>query len=222
MKKNAFFRWRNPVVALAFGVLAAPAFAQSSSGLNEYITEWSPTGPGIAYGFAALVKRTGGSQVPYTDFTIGGQFVAKNAPAVHQWVFGAAIEAWALPGSRSILVGVESAIINQEPGNTSPKVANNAVMKNRPDGTADPGAPMNAKTIAYWVSAQSGTGFERGLVFDRVSLLSVNERPVAIDLSDIPDEDIGQIDLIRIRKNVALRFDPVTRTLVLHVDDVAK
>ena len=38
-----------------------------------------------------------------------------------------------------------------------------------------------------------------------------------IDLSDIPDDVIGQIDLIRIRKDVALRYDPVTRQLVVHV-----
>ena len=61
-----------------------------------------------------------------------------------------------------------------------------------------------------------GTGFERGLVFDGVSLRAVNDRPAAIDLSDIPDSEIGSIDLIRIRKDVSLRYDPATRELVLH------
>ena len=29
---------------------------------------------------------------------------------------------------------------------------------------------------------------------------------------------IGEVDLIRIRKDVALRYDPITRQLVLHID----
>ena len=93
-------------------------------------------------------------------------------------------------------------------------------MKNRADGAADPGQPMNANSIAYRVSAQTGTGFERGLVFDAHSLVRPAGRPAAIDLSEIPDEAIGEIDLIRIRKDVSLRYDPATRQLVLHVAPV--
>jgi hypothetical protein len=77
--------------------------------------------------------------------------------------------------------------------------------------------PMNANSIAYWITAQPGTGFERGLVFDRQSLVAAADRPVAIDLSDLPDDLIGQIDLIRIRKDVALRYDPASKSLVLHL-----
>jgi hypothetical protein len=62
----------------------------------------------------------------------------------------------------------------------------------------------------------AGIGFERGLVFDGVSLKATGARPAAIDLSDIPDSEIGGIDLIRIRKDVSLRCDPATRELVLH------
>jgi len=76
---------------------------------------------------------------------------------------------------------------------------------------------MNVNSIAYWVTAQPGTGFERGLVFDRDALVATTGRPAAIDLSDIPDDRIGEIDLIRIRKDVSLRYDPVTRQLVLYV-----
>jgi hypothetical protein len=173
--------------------------------------------PGYAYGFAANVDRTGGSPLPLKDFTVGAQLSARNGPGVDQWAFGAATEAWAVRGSRSILVGLEAAVINEEPTNLFPKVANNAVMKNRADGAADPGQAMNANSIAYWVSAQPGTGFERGLVFDAHSLARTGGRPAAIDLSDLPDEAIGEIDLIRIRKDVALRYDPATRQLVLHV-----
>jgi len=184
---------------------------------GAYFSIYTTAEPGYAYGFAANVDRTGGSPLPLKDFTVGAQLSARNGPGVDQWAFGAATEAWAVRGSRSILVGLEAAVINEEPTNLFPKVANNAVMKNRADGAADPGQAMNANSIAYWVSAQPGTGFERGLVFDAHSLARTGGRPAAIDLSDLPDEAIGEIDLIRIRKDVALRYDPATRQLVLHV-----
>jgi hypothetical protein len=189
---------------------AAHAEAQS------FISVWEPAQPGIAWGFAGSLRRSGGSSEILQDFTVAAQLTAQNGPGVHQWAFGAAAEAWALPGSRSILVGVEAAVINEEPTNVYPKIAVNAVMKNRADRGVDPGTPMNANSIAVWVSAQAGTGFERGLVFDRNALTTPTGRPVAIDLSDVPDDQIGQIDLIRIRKDVSLRYDPVSRQLVLH------
>jgi len=43
-------------------------------------------------------------------------------------------------------------------------------------------------------------------------------RIAAIDLSAIPDDAIGDVDLIRIRSDVSLRYDPATRQLVLDVD----
>lgn len=183
-----------------------------------FISIWSVDQPGIAYTFATSLLRSGGSPQPLQDFTVAAQLVARNGPGVNQWAFGAATEAWAMPGSRSVLVGVEAAVINMEPANEYPKVASNAVMKNRPDGDPDPGQPMNQNSVAYFVSAQAGTGFEHGLMFDRSSLLAQGARPAAIDLSLIPDELIGEIDLIRIRKDVALRYDPVTKQLVLHID----
>jgi len=175
--------------------------------------------PGIAYGFAANVLRTDGAELPLADYTVGGQFTARNAAGQDRWAFGVVSEAWALPGSRSVLVGNEAAVINEEPSNTYPKVANNAIFKNRADNGVDPGVPMNAGSIAYWVSAQSGTGFERGLVFAEGSLTSDKEAanpPAAIDLSDLSDEAIAQVDLIRIRKGVSLRYDPVNGELYLH------
>jgi hypothetical protein len=182
-----------------------------------YFSIYSTAQPGYAYGFAASVMRSGGSLAPLRDFTVAAQLTARNGPGVDQWVFGAATEAWALPGSRSILIGLESAVINEEASNTYPKIANNAVMKNRADGQTNPGDPMNANSIAYWITAQPGTGFERGLVFDTDSLVMRSGRPAAIDLSDLTDDQIGEIDLVRIRKNVSLRYDPVTKQLVLHV-----
>jgi hypothetical protein len=194
---------------------SAPPAEQSP---NAYVRLWNPDKPGIAYGFATATARVAGSSEPLRDFTVAAQLTAKNGRGVDQWAFGAATEAWAMPGSRSVLVGIEAAVINEEPLNVYPKVANNAVMKNRSDEKADPGAPLNANSIAYWITAQPGTGFERGLVFGRGALMKVAGRAAAIDLSDIPDEAIGEIDLIRIRSNVALRYDPATKQLVLHVD----
>ena len=204
------------VVALALTSSAAAVPPDPAANPNSYITVWSPVRPGYAASFFTEATRTAGSSAVLQDFTVAAQLVAKNGSGVHQWAFGVAAEAWAQPGSQSILVGIESAVINEEPSNVYPKIANNAVMKNRADGGADPGAPLNANSVAYWITAQSGTGFERGLVFDRVSLKRTSGRPAAIDLSDIPDDEIGGVDLIRIRKDVTLRYDPVARQLVLH------
>ena len=203
------------LVSLLCPLALAPLGASADP--NAYFSIYTTTEPGYTYGFAANVDRAGGSPLPLSDFTVAAQLSARNGPGVDQWAFGAATEAWATRGSRSILVGLEAAVINEEPTNLYPKIANNAVMKNRADRGADPGQPMNANSIAYWVSAQPGTGFERGLVFDAHSLVQPAGRPAAIDLSDIPDEAIGEIDLIRIRKDVSLRYDPATRQLVLHV-----
>jgi hypothetical protein len=206
---------RRLLIALAVAAaLSSPAHADPP----PYYAVWAPTAPGIAYGFAASLTRSAGGAEALQDYTVAAQLTARNGAGVNQWAFGAAAEAWALPGSRSILIGVEAAVINEEPANRYPKIAHSAVMKNRADGGADPGAPLNASSVAYWVSAQPGTGFERGLVFDRDALAQAGGRPAAIDLSDIPDDRIGQVDLIRIRKGVSLRYDPASRSLVLYVE----
>ena len=151
-----------PVFAVSPGTFAETAKADPPP--NSYIAVWTPGAPGIAYGFAAGLTRSGGSSDALRDFTVAAQLVAKNGPGVNQWAFGVAAEAWAQPGSRSILVGIEAAIINEEPANLYPKVANNAVMKNRDDTGVDPGAPLNANSIAYWITAQSGTGTLAGRI----------------------------------------------------------
>jgi hypothetical protein len=207
------------LVSTLFAVVALSPAARADP--QSYVSVWEPAQPGIAYAFAGSLLRTAGSSELLRDYTVAAQLTARNGAGVHQWAFGAAAEAWALPGSRSILVGVESAVINEEPTNLYPKIAVNAVMKNREDGGADPGVPMNANSVAFWVSAQPGTGFERGLVFDRDALAMVAGRAAAIDLSDVPDDEIGQIDLIRIRKDVSLRYDPASRRLVLYVAPAA-
>jgi hypothetical protein len=170
-----------------------------------------------AFGYAADMLRTSG-RGELEDQTIGGIFSVRHPAGIHQWAIGAVTQVWGLPGSRSLLVGFESGVVNEEASNPHPKIAFNAVYKNRSDLGKSPGAPYNAHSIAYWVSAQPGTGFERGLVFDRDSLAAVGKRAAVVDLSDLPDDQIGQVDLIRIRKDVALRYDPATKQLVLHVD----
>jgi len=207
-------------LALLLLVASLPCTGVAQPGVSSppLVVFWDATAPGNAFSFFTEVTRKTGSPLPLQDFTVAAQLVAKNGPGVHQWAFGVASEAIALPGSRSILVGAESAAINMEPTNDYPKVGHNVVFKNRYDGAPDPGVPMNRNSLAYFISAQPGTGFERGIVYDANSLLSTQGRPAAIDLSDIPDDRIGTIDLIRIRKNVALRYDPATRQLVLHTD----
>jgi hypothetical protein len=206
------------VAALLFVASTAYAVPPNPPDPEAVVIVWEPARPGNAFSFFTEMTRTGGSALPLQDFTVAAQLVAKNGPGIHQWAFGVATEAVALPGSRSVLVGAENTASNMEPTNIYPKIANNAVFKNRFDGAPNPGVPMNANSIAYWITAQPGTGFERGLVYDRDALLHTTGRAAAIDLSDIPDDQIGAIDLIRIRKNVALRYDPATRQLVVHVD----
>jgi hypothetical protein len=199
-------------IVLCSAMLALPATCPA----QPYVAHWNPTAPGISYGFVAGLTRVTGSPAPLQDFTVAAQLTARNDRGVDQWAFGVAAEAWAMPGSRSILIGMESAVINEEASNLQFKVANSAVFKNRRDGAPDPGEPMNGNSIAYWTTAQPGTGFERGLVFDRGSLFTGgNQRPAAIDLSDLSDEEIARVDLIRIRRDVVLRYDPSTRQLSL-------
>ena len=207
-------RNRLVVACLASSLASAPAVAEESS---AHRIEPRPTHPGLAFGYASDMMRLAGTS-ELADMTIGAIFSVRHPRDVHQWALGAVTQVWAQPGSRSILVGFESAVANEEPANPYPKIAVNAVFKNRADNQPSPGAPYNAHSIAYWVSAQPGTGFERGLVFDRDSLAAVGRRPAVIDLSELPDEQIGAVDLIRIRKDVALRYDPATRSLVLHVE----
>lgn len=145
---------------------------------------------------AARVDRALNNALPHTQFTVGLLVGAHNWNGVDQWTFGAAVEAWAHPGSRSILVGLESAVINEEPSNTYPKIANNAVFKNRADGHPAPALPMNAGSIAYWVTAQPGTRFERGLVFGTSSVA------VAVDFSALS----ADVPLMKFNDGCVLRY----------------
>jgi hypothetical protein len=212
-------RLRAPLRALATAATLALALVAAPCGAApDFVAQWNPTSPGLAYGFLAGLTRVAGSARPYNDFTVAVQATARNDRNVHQWAFGVASEAWALPGSRSTLVGVEAAVINEELTNQQSKVATNLVFKNRADGGMQPDSPMNHNSIALWVTAQPGTGFERGIVFGAGSLMDTKQRPAVLDLSDLSDEDIARVDLIRLRKDVVLRYDPAARALRVVVE----
>ena len=183
------------------------------------VNGWNPTGRDAAYLFAGLVDRTTAGGAPdWTVLTVGAQFNAINRSGVNQVVFGLATEAWAEQGSFSMLTGLEATTINREPANPWRKISLWSTFKNRPDTEyftplAD---PANMGSQALRIESQPGTGFERGIVFAPTALHRSRtiDRPVAIDLSEISDEQIGDVDIIRVRKNVAIRYDAITRTLV--------
>ena len=190
------------------------------------VTGWKATGRDAAYLFAGLVDRTTAGGAPdWTVLTVGAQFNAVNRSGVHQVVFGLATEAWAEQGSFSMLTGLEATTINREPDNPWRKISLWSTFKNRPDNeyASLPLDPANMGSQALRIESQPGTGFERGIVFAPTALhrSRVLDRPVAIDLSEISDDEIGSVDIIRIRKDVSVRYDPTMRTFVW-IDSAAK
>lgn len=183
------------------------------------VSGWNATGHDAAYLFAGLVDRSAADGAPdWTVLTVGAQFNAVNQRGVNQVVFGLATEAWAEQGSFSMLTGLEATAINREPDNPWRKISLWSTFKNRPDAeyASPPLDPANMGSQALRIESQPGTGFERGIVFAPTALhwSRAFERPVAIDLSEIRDDQIGTVDIVRIRKDLALRYDPVTRMLV--------
>jgi hypothetical protein len=176
----------------------------------------------IGYGFVANIDRydTGPVLDPWTTGLVAGQFNATAKWGVNQWVFGVAAEAWADHGSFSMLVGGEFSVLNRNVDNPWRKWGTLITFKNRTDFEWDypPPDPANLGSEAIHIGSQPKTGFERGIVFDTYSLHASSNvsRPIVIDLSAIPDDQIGQIDLIKIRTGVSLRYDPTTQSLVLH------
>src|SRR5438105_36472 len=144
---------------------------------------------------------------------------AVNRRGVHRVVCGMATEAWAEQGSFAMLTGIEATTINREPDNPWQKISLWSTFKNRPDteywtALSDPDS-MGSQALR--IESQPGTGFERGIVFAPTALHRSRtlERPVPMDLSEINDDEIGGIDIIRICRNVSVRYDPATRTFVL-------
>ena len=103
---------------------------------------------------------------PHTELAVGAQFNAYASAGSHQIVFGIATEAWALPGSLSMLTGLEATTINMEPENPWRKIALWSTFKTRPDTRYDefPADPSNMNAQALRIESQPGTGFERWLL----------------------------------------------------------
>jgi hypothetical protein len=149
---------------------------------------YEATSPDVAYGFATKVKRTSGGP---GQVTVGGQFNGWSDAGVSSPTWGAAIEAIGLPGSQSVLVGTETLVGNLDPANLQNKIGNNVVFMNRlADG--EPSATRNNdNSIAYWVTATPGTGFETALKLHKDSIAdSATRKAAVIDLADLEDLDV--------------------------------
>jgi len=223
MNKNLLLAMAFPLILDADCATSTDLAADLSSNptvlTGPIIADWKPVRREAAYLFAGQVDRATAAGAPdWTVLTVGAQIDALNRRGVNQVVFGVATEAWAEQGSFSILTGIEATTINREPANPWRKISLWSTFKNRPDTeyTPPPPDPANMGSQALRIESQPGTGFERGIVFAPTALHPSRalEFPVAIDLSEISDEQIGGIDIIRIRKDLTVRYDPVARKLV--------
>jgi hypothetical protein len=213
------------VVACVLTLLLAPtaACAQAAAAMYQgpYLSLWSPTTRDTSYLYAGWLQRSSDDGAPdHTVLSVGAQFGVANAAGVHQIAFGVAAEAWSMPGSLSMLTGIEASTINLEPNNAYRKISLWSTFKNRSDAEywTPPAQSMNVDSQALRIESQPGTGFERGIVFGKYSLFPSPRlaRPAVIDLTEIPDAQIGNIDLIRIREGVSLRYDPKAGELYLY------
>lgn len=193
---------KRTLIIAALLAISAQAKATDVNIDGSYYSSWHPTGPEIGYLFAGFVTRQPNPAVPdMSTFTVGAQINAGNVAGVNQGVWGIATEAWAYPGSRSPLFGIEATSINMEPSNRLPKVAFYATFKNRPDSASQlvPLDPMNVASQALRIDAQPGTGFERGIAFgpSALSPSPAVATPAAIDLSEMNLATVQRVDLIR-------------------------
>ena len=204
------------VIALA--LLALAPLAASAEDLTvkgpigppAVILERTHRGGGIGYLFAGNVTVDDPTAPPYTELAVGAQLNAHANTGSHQVVFGIATEAWAAPGSRSVLTGIESTPVNMEPDNASQKVSFFATYKTRPDaGYNDiPTDAGNLNAQALRIESQPGTGFERGIVLAEHSLqASRNEsRPILVDLREVPSATLATWDLFAFPDGCRLRY----------------
>jgi hypothetical protein len=207
------------------GAFGADLSQNSTVLTGPIVGGWNPVGSDAGYVLAGVVDRPAAGGAPnWTVLTVGAQLSAINRRGVNQVAFGIATEAWAEQGSFSMLTGIEATTINREPDNPWRKISMWSTFKNRPDTEyfSPPPDPANIGSQGLRIESQPGTGFERGIVFALTALHPSRAlaRPVAIDLSEISDEQIGNIDLIRIRKGISVRYDPIARAFVL-IDETA-
>lgn len=187
---------------------ATPAGTEEKVGPT--LTSWTHQGGGIAYLFAGTVALDTPSSKPHTEMAVGAQLNAYAGTGSHQVVFGIATEAWALPGSLSMLTGLEATTINMEPENPWRKIAFWSTFKTRPDTKyfdvpADP-ANMNAQALR--IESQPGTGFERGVVLAQHSLHAsrTEPRPILVDLREVSTDALAAWDLIAFPDGCRLRY----------------
>jgi hypothetical protein len=174
------------------------------------LASWTHQGGGIAYLFAGTVTLDTPQSRPHTELAVGAQLNAYASSGSHQIVFGVATEAWALPGSLSMLTGLEATTINMEPDNPWRKIAFWSTFKTRPDFAYDeiPADPANMNAQALRIESQPGTGFERGIVLAKESLHAsrIETRPILLDLREVPPDRLAGWDLIAFPDGCRLRY----------------
>jgi hypothetical protein len=203
-------------------LLIAMAIAMAAAHTRSADLSWAPTSPDAAYLMYGDLKRASdGGATPWSVLTVGAQINASNDAGVNQIAFGIATEAWAQPGSFSVLTGIEATAINREPNNPFRKISMWSTFKNRPDGDYynPPADPANLMSQALRIESQPGTGFERAIVFAPISLHASRAlaRPVAIDFAEMSPEAMASIDVMRFPDGCTLAY--LRRTgLVLRCD----
>jgi hypothetical protein len=187
---------------------AMPKGTQVSSA--PHLAEWTHQGGGIAYLFAGTVTLDTPHSPPFTELAVGAQLNAYASGGSDQIVFGIATEAWSLPGSKSMITGIEATAINMEPDNPWRKIAFWSTFKTRPDTRYDemPADPANMNAQALRIESQPGTGFERGITFARYSLHAsrIERRPIVLDLREVPIDEVSGWDLVAFADGCRLRY----------------
>jgi len=174
------------------------------------LVDWTHRGGDIGYLFSGMVTLDTPHATPFTQLAVGAQLNAYATRHSHQIVFGIATEAWSLPGSHSMVTGIEATAINMEPDNPWRKIGFWSTFKTRPDTQYDvvPADPANMNAQALRIESQPGTGFERGVVLAKHSLhASRNEpRPILLDLREVTSDQIGGWDLVAFPDGCRLRY----------------
>jgi hypothetical protein len=206
------------LVYVALAVSAAATAAEPTGipllalpeGPPAIVMERTHRGGGIGYLFAGNVTVDDPTAPPWTELAVGAQLNGHANTGSNQIVFGIATEAWAAPGSFSILTGIEATPVNMEPDNPFRKIAFFATYKTRPDGRWDdvPAEPGNLDSQALRLESQPGTGFERGIVLAQNSLHASRKepRPILIDLREVPPETLATWDLFAFPDGCRLRY----------------
>jgi hypothetical protein len=125
-------RRRAVTVALAF---PWPCLGRLTS------AHWNPTSPEDLVRLRGGLTAVTGSATPLQDFTVAAQSPRATIAASTSGLSGSRPKPGPWQGSRSILVGTESAVDQREASNTNPKIAISAVFKNRARRGPDPEGP---------------------------------------------------------------------------------